>query len=327
MFAPLILTALLTGGSAAPTFATGSHVLLTGTVITQAGANQGTGNAKPVYLTQPALTDIRGQPVAAQPWLNTPLTVKSQTAAAYILSGGQTVLLLPKRNLATRAVFALVKDKETQALAGEFVSRMVWPNGRLHGPCEIAAGYHADAEARRARVVGVWRVQALGFAAGSGLSLSPQGGLVQGDMVHNERVSASSLFVQFSGLEEIKALSAVLDSSLQDQSAKLMALAPQRCTHLGVQCASADDLRRSLSLSAPPAHPPREGDPDKAEKALLGQTRQQVLALYGSPNELGTLEQILKLPRWNYGAGGYDNMQIDFGMDRRVIRAAITRIP
>ena len=336
MFTPLILAALLTGGAAAPasssvstgTVPTGSQILLTGPVITQAGANRGTGNAKAVYLIQPSLTDRRGQPIPAEPWLNTPLTVISQTAAAYTLSNGSTSVTLSKRNLAAKAVFPLVQDGETRALADEFLNRTGWPNGRLDGPCEIVPGYHADVDASRATVVGVWRVQVRGFPAGPGISLSPQGGLVWGDMVQGERVTASPIFVQFGQLQGVKTFSASMEPGLQDQSAKLMALAPQRCTALGVlQYASANDLRRSLRLVAAPAAPPREGNPDRAEKLLLSQTREQVLSIYGSPNEPGTLANILKLPHWSYGAGAYDDIQIDFGVDGRVSKVRIARSP
>ena len=122
-------------------------------------------------------------------------------------------------------------------------------------------------------------------------------------------------------------ISAALNSSLERRSAALMAQAPKRCTRLSVLYASAGDLRRNLSLSAPPAVPPREGDPDKAEKILLSLTKTQVLVLYGSPNEPGTLPDILKLPHWSYGSGGYDDIQIDFGAAGRVTRAVIARSP
>ncbi|WP_293909904.1 hypothetical protein [Deinococcus sp.] len=293
--------------------ATGSQVLLTYSVIVS--------EPPTIYREQAKLSDLAGEPVTGWQWLFKPLKIVGQTAAGYTLSDGTSQVQLPKRGLATRTVFPLSQDTETRALANELLGKLVWGNGRLHAPCEIVVGYHADVRFRSARISGVWRVQS------GPLSLSPQGGLIGGGMVANAKVSAAPILVAFGQPQGVKAEFATMESYIPFQTADLMALAPQRCTRLSVLYASADDLRRNLSLSAPPAVLPVLYNPDKAEKTLLGQTKAWVLALYGSPNEPGTLSDILKLPHWSYGTGAYDDIQIDFGAAGRVVKAVISRSP
>jgi len=47
--------------------------------------------------------------------------------------------------------------------------------------------------------------------------------------------------------------------------------------------------------------PTLPNDPDAQQRALIGWTKAQVLAQYGSPNESGSLRRILKLKAWSYG--------------------------
>lgn len=293
--------------------ATGSQVLLTDTVQVQTA---------PGLRDQVVLTNLAGKPVARGHWLYKPLSVVSQTAVSYTLSDGTSQVLLPKRNLAAKAAFPLVQDEETRALAAELLGKTVWGNGGLHSSCEVVNGYTANLEFSRAQITGLWRTQS------PNLYFSPGGGLTQFDMVFNERVSRSALLVTLDRPVGSKVVSAALSSGLESRSGDLMAPAPQRCTRLSVLYASADELRRNLRLSAPPPLPPLpETTVDAVQRSLIGWTKAQVLIHYGSPNEPGTLDEVLKLGAWGYGSGIYDHIQFSFGPDGRVMKAVITQSP
>lgn len=317
----LALSLLLTGGGAQPRYMMPAPLTprVGGSLLLMQGAT--TGPESSVFLAPPFLTDAQGKAVPRDPWLNHPLKVVRETASAYALSDGTKQVWLPKRNLSAKAAFPLTHDEETDRLAQELNGKIVWMNGQPGFPCEIVTGYHASVTMKNAQVDGVWRV------AGDGLNLSPQGGLVDGGMITNERSSSRAILVVLREPEGLRATAATLDPALQDRSPELMAQAPQRCTTLPALYADADDLRRNLTTSRPTSTPALSNDLDAAEQALIGWTRAQVLAQYGIPNEEGSLAGIMKLGAWQYGGVPYGMILFKFSPEGRVTQASFSRSP
>lgn len=258
-------------------------------------------------LAPPLLMGAGGQEVSSSPWLNHPLKVRGETAGAYVLSDGREQVWLPKRDLHAKAVFPLTRDGETDRLARELKGRTVWVNGHPSFPCEIVPGYHAEVTLKSARVDSVWRVEG---------HLFPK---VQG--------SSGAILVMLREPEDLGVLSASMDPSLQDQSPQLMAQAPERCTRLPALYANTGSLWRTLTTSRPAATPALPNDLDAREKALIGWTRAQVLAQYGSPNEEGSLAEIMKLKAWHYGDSPYARVLFRFSPEGRVTQASFARSP
>jgi len=88
-----------------------------------------------------------------------------------------------------------------------------------------------------------------------------------------------------------------------------------------------DGVYRSLSTARPFRVPTLPNDPDAQQHALIGWTKAQVLAQYGSPNEPGSLRSLLKLKAWTYVAAAYSMVWFNFGTDGRVSRAVVSRSP
>lgn len=271
--------------------------------------------------TIPILTDAQGHPVSRSPWLNRPIKVIRETGTAYVLAQGTSQAWLPKQSLVTKSVFPLVQTPNSRAIAREFSQAAVWVNGQPLLPCEVVAGYHALVTLKTARVASVW------FVKGDQLEVSPQSGLAQGDLVSNERVIGQAVLVMLSPTAGVRFMAAALDPSLQDQSAKLMTRVSERCTELPALYASIDDVYRTLSTTRPVRVPTLPNDPDAQQRALIGWTKAQVLAHYGSPNEPGSLRSILKLKAWSYGSDAYSEVQLRFGADDRVNSAVVGRSP
>jgi len=269
----------------------------------------------------PTLTDAQGRPVSRSPWLNRPIQVVREMDTAYLLAQGQAHVWLPKRRLETKSVFPLVQTLNSRAMAQKFSRATVSVNGQPLLPCEVVAGYHALVTLKTARVASTW------FVMGNRLEVSPQGGLAQGDLVSNERVSGQAVLVMLTPTTGVRFMGAALDPELQNQSAKLMARVSQRCTELPALYASTDDVYRSLSTARSVRVPTLPNDPDAQQHALIGWTKAQVLAQYGSPNEPGSLGSILKLKAWTYGADAYSMVWFNFGADGRVSRAVVSRSP
>jgi len=145
--------------------------------------------------------------------------------------------------------------------------------------------------------------------------------------VSNERVSGQAVLVMLTPTAGVRFMAAAMNPDLQDQSAKLMARVSQRCTELPALYASVDDVHRSLSTAPPVRAPTLPNDPDAQQRALIGWTKAQVLAQYGSPNEPGSLQSILKLKAWSYGGDAYSMVLFSFGPDDRVTKAVVSRSP
>lgn len=143
----------------------------------------------------------------------------------------------------------------------------------------------------------------------------------------NERVSGQAVLVMLTPTAGVRFMAAAMNPDLQDQSAKLMARVSQRCTELPALYASVDDVHRSLSTAPPVRAPTLPNDPDAQQRALIGWTKAQVLAQYGSPNEPGSLQSILKLKAWSYGGDAYSMVLFSFGPDDRVTKAVVSRSP
>jgi len=269
--------------------------------------------------TVPALTDAQGHSVSRSPWLNRPIKVVRETGTAYLLAQGKAQVWLPKRRLETKSVFPLVQSPNTRAIAWGFSRSTVWVNGRPLLPCEVVPGYHALVTLKTARVTSVWLVK------GDHLEVSPQSGLAQGDLVSNERVSGQAVLVMLTA--GVQFMAGAMNPDLQDQSAKLMTQVSKRCTELPALYASIDDVHRTLSTARPVRVPTLPNDPDAQQRALTGWTKAQVLAQYGSPNEPGSLQSLLKLKAWSYGGDAYSMVLFSFGPDGRVTKAVVSRSP
>ena len=269
----------------------------------------------------PVLTDAHGQLVPRGPWLNRPLKVLRETASAYLLAQGPAQAWLPKNLLASKSVFPLLQTANTQALARELGRATVRVNGQPNFPCEVTTGYHALVTLKTARVASVWMV------VGDHLNLSPQGGAASGDSGPNERGGPQAVLVMLDALSGVRFTGAGLEENLVQQSTKLMAQVPQRCTSLAALFANTDDLHRTLSTARPVKVPGLPDNPDAQQQALVGWTKAQVLAQYGSPNEVGSLQTILKLKTWSYGADAYSTVRFTFGPDGRVMTAYVGRSP
>jgi len=269
----------------------------------------------------PALTNAQGHPVSRSPWLNRPIKVVRETSTAYLLAQGKAQVWLPKRRLETKSVFPLVQSPNTRAIARGFSRSTVWVNGRPLLPCEVVPGYHALVTLKTARVASVWLVK------GDHLEVSPQSGLAQGDLVSNERVSGQAVLVMLTPTAGVQFMAGAMDPDLQDQSAKLMTQVSKRCTELPALYASIDDVHRTLSTARPVRVPTLPNDPDAQQRTLIGWTQAQILAQYGSPNEPGSLQSILKLKAWSYGGDAYSMVLLSFGPDGRVTKAVISRSP
>ncbi|WP_216320009.1 hypothetical protein [Deinococcus aestuarii] len=245
------------------------------------------------------LTDAEGRPVPRAPWLGRPLTVTARTASAYQLSGDSGQVWLPRRNLASKAVFPLTRDAETKALAARLNGKDVWPFGMWRVPCEVVDGFLADLTLKGARVEDVWRV----------------------------RGQDQTVLVVLGRPQGMEVLSLAYGGANQGREGQARAQIPARCTTFPALYVNAADVDRHLSLSRPARPPTLPGGPDARERVLVGWTREQVYVQYGSPNEPGTRADLDRLPTWTYGAGGYDFIRVDFGPSGRVIRAAIARSP
>lgn len=272
----------------------------------------------------PFLLDGSGRAAQRGPWLNRPLKVIQETTTAYVLDDGtgQYWAYLPKRNLEKKAVFPLVSDNAmTQRIAAELVGKRVWVNGRPVFPCEIVNGYHAAVMLESARVLSVWQLDA------PGVNVSPQGGLVDGGSLRNERVGTTTTLVMLGEPEKLRANSASMEPKLAGQSAQLLSQAPQRCTTLPAVYATYEDVRRNLTVQRPPKLnvPPQSAA--WVEKFLIRKTRAQILATYGSPNEEGSLAAVMSLPVWNYGDVPYASMAFAFDDAGRVGKASIATSP
>lgn len=307
-----VLTATAVAAPVLPSV--GGQVLLTPTAVT---GPQGTA-----FLAEPFLTDARGRGVERTPWLGRPLKVVAETSSTFQLSDGGQRVWLPKRNLAAKAVFPLTRDAETEALAAELGGHSVSFNGGFSTSCRVVSVYYAFMRAQAARVTQVWRVQV------DGMNLSPKGGLVDADMVFNERLSSRPVLLvldRFVNLEQTGSASG--GPNYEALNVRARKLVPARCSTLPGLYASADDVRRNLSTAPLAQRPTLPTDPDQAQQALVGWTRAQVLAQYGSPNEPGRLADLLKLPAWTYGEIPYSMVHFDFSPDGRVTKASIARSP
>jgi len=272
-------------------------------------------------LDVPFLTDAQGHAVPRGRWLNRPLKVVRESGSAYLLAQGREQVWLPKLKLSSKSVFPLQQNANTAALARNLSRGAVSVNGQPFFQCEVTPGYHALVTTRTARVSSVWRVKA------DTLHLAPQGWLTYGDAYPDTRVSGEALLVMLTPTAGVKFLAAELDPNLQEQSVKLMAQVSRRCTALAGIYANADDLYRTLSTAPPVKVPTLPNDPDAQQRALIGWTNTQVLAQYGSPNELGSLRTLLSLSDWTYGADAYSIVRFSFGPDGRVRTAYVARSP
>ncbi|MFB9992407.1 hypothetical protein ACFFLM_10565 [Deinococcus oregonensis] len=212
-------------------------------------------------------------------------------------------------------------NPETQQIGSELVGKRVWFNGQRQLPCEIVPGYHASVFVDSARVLSVWQLDA------SGVNVSPQGGLVDGGSIQNEQMGTSTTLVMLGEPQHIRFAGASLDSSLEAQSARLIAQAPQRCTTLPAIYASSEDVRRNLVTSAPQKLTGMPQSAHQLEQWLVGKTKKQLLATYGSPNEQGSLAAIMALPTWHYGDVPYASMVFTFDTAGRVSKALIATSP
>ena len=272
-------------------------------------------------LAVPVLTNVQGQAVPRGRWLNRPLKVVRESGTAYLLAQGNDQVWLPKLKLSSKSVFPLQKDANTAAISRALSRGAVSVNGQPFFQCEVVPGYHALVTPKIARVASVWAVEA------DTLPLSPQSGLSYGDAYPETRVSSEALLVMLTPTAGVKFLAAELEPNLQEQSAQLIAQVSRRCTSLAGLYANTDDLYRTLSTAPPVKVPTLPNDPDAQQRALIGWTKAQVLAQYGSPNELGSLSTILRLNAWNYGSDAYSIMRFTFGPDDRVKTAYIARSP
>ncbi|MGY2896951.1 hypothetical protein [Deinococcus sp. UYEF24] len=271
------------------------------------------GGALPygVPLMAPTLTDAQNHVVPSSPWLNRPLKVVRETETAYQLAEGKAQVWLPKQLLETKSAFPLSQTLNSRAIARELNRATVSVNGQPLFPCEVVAGYHALVTLKTARVASVWSVE----------------GGSQGAVMANQRPRTQAVLVMLTPTAGVRFMAAALDSNLQDQSAKLMAQVSKHCTALPALYASVDDLHRVLS-TAPAVHVPTlPNDPDAQQRALIGWTKAQILAHYGSPNEPGTLKAILKLRAWSYGEDAYSTVQFHFNVKDQVDSALVGRSP
>ena len=292
-----------------------------GEVLLTLGATAGPNGQ--VVRETPFLLNAAGQPLPRGAWVNRPLKVVQDTGAAYVLDGGagQGKAYLPKRNLQKKAVFPLLQSAETQRLSQELVGGQVWFNGQPDFACEIVEGYHAGVMVESAEVSGVWQLDA------PGLNISPQGGMVDGGMLFNERQATAPLLVMLGKLEKPKAVGASLNAGLQGQSSRLMGEAAQRCPTLPAVYATPDDVRRTLAKAEPPKLVLSPQRAAQLEKVLVGKTRGQILATYGNPDDEGSLATLLTLPTWHYGDVPYNRKVFNFDASGRVSQATIAESP
>jgi len=268
------------------------------------------------------LMDRQGHPVPGSPWFNRPLKVVQETRSAYQLADGSSSVWLSKTKLFFKAVFPLKQTSNTEVLARQLRQGSVSLNGQPQFACESAPGYHAFVTTKAVQVRSVWSVE-----DGRELNLAPQGGLIQGDLVLSKRVSRKVLLVMLRPTAGVKFLAAELDPALQDRSAQLIRQLSARCTSLAGLYASVDDLHRTLHTGPVVAVPALPNDPDGQQQALIGWTKAQVLAHYGSPNEAGSPADLFKLNTWTLGGDAYSQVIFDFGPDGKVRRATVARSP
>jgi len=272
-------------------------------------------------LDVPVLTDAQGHAVSRGRWLYRPLKIVRESGSAYLLAEGREQVWLPKLKLSSKSVFPLQQNANTAALARNFGRGAASVNGQPFFQCEVTPGYHALVTTRTARVASVWRIEA------DALHVAPQGWLNYGTAYPDTRVSGEAVLVMLTPTAGVKFLGAELDSGLQEQSVKLMAQVSRRCTALAGIYANTDDLYRTLSTASPVKVPTLPNDPDAQQRALIGWTKAQVLAQYGSPNELGGLRTLLSLSHWTYGTDAYSIVRFTFGPDGRVNTAYVARSP
>lgn len=292
-----------------------------GEVLLTLGATAGPNGQ--VVRETPFLLNSAGQPVPRDAWLNRPLKVIQETDAVYVLEGGagQSQAYLPKRNLEKKAAFPLIQNGATKRLSANLVGGRVWFNGRPTFACEVVEGFHVGIMADSAEVLEVWQLDA------AGLNVSPQGGLVDGGMIFNDRQAAAPILVMLGKLEKPKSVSASMKANLQSQSTHLMGEVAQRCPTVPAVYANPDDVERNLARTKPLKVYIAPQSAVQIEKAVVGKTREQILATYGNPDELGSLSILLTLPAWHYGDVPYDNKVFQFDAAVRVMAAKIAQSP
>ncbi|MDB5046109.1 MAG: hypothetical protein JWQ08_2159 [Deinococcus sp.] len=272
----------------------------------------------------PFFLDGAGRPTVRGPWLNRPLQVVGETATSSVIHDekGLHEIYLPKRNIEKKAAFPLTAaNTETQRLASELVGKRVWFNGQPQFPCEIVHGYHAQVLAESARVLSVWQLDP------AGVNVSPQGGLVDGGSIQNDRMGTTTTLVML-GEPKICRPSvpawnrSKLDTRLNCE-VKHRNAAP-RCPPF---YASSENVRRNLVTSSPQKLSGMPQSAAQQERWLVGKSRKQILATFGSPNEPGTLAAIMGLPIWHYGAVAYASIVFTFDAAGKVFKAVIATSP